>query len=247
MRSLPSARPEAFLLDRPFAHRGLHGPGVPENSGAAFAAAVARGHGIECDVRLSGDGEAIVFHDADAERLTGTPGRIAEMGMAEIVALRLADGSPIPTLAALLDRVTGAVPLLIELKAPHRIVAPLCLAVRRALCGYAGPHAVMSFNPEVGHWFARHAPRTRRGLVVTEEGRHDLRGRIERRLALARSRAQFLAYDVRALPSSFASAQLMRGMPLLGWTVRDAAALAAIRVAGAQPIYEEAGGWTLPA
>ena len=38
-----------------FAHRGLHGPGAPENSMAAFRAGIAAGAGIECDVRLSAD------------------------------------------------------------------------------------------------------------------------------------------------------------------------------------------------
>jgi len=52
-----------------FAHRGLHGSGVPENSIAAFRAAIELGAGIECDVRLSGDGDVMVFHDHDLRRL----------------------------------------------------------------------------------------------------------------------------------------------------------------------------------
>ena len=48
------------------AHRGLHGPGAPENSLAAVRAAVAAGYGIEIDVQPSADGQAMVFHDDDA-------------------------------------------------------------------------------------------------------------------------------------------------------------------------------------
>ena len=54
----------AFLKAQPFAHRGLHGGDVVENSMGAFAAAIAEKHGIECDVRASADGVAFVFHDA---------------------------------------------------------------------------------------------------------------------------------------------------------------------------------------
>src|ERR1700755_2171791 len=57
----------AFLRHTPFAHRGLHGRGAPENSRAAIDAAIATGHGIEIDVRLSRDGESFVFHDATLE------------------------------------------------------------------------------------------------------------------------------------------------------------------------------------
>jgi glycerophosphoryl diester phosphodiesterase len=132
------------------------------------------------------------------------------------------------------------VPILIELKAPGHKVAGLCLAVRRSLEGYRGPAAVMSFNPLVGHWFAAHADRTVRGLVVTEEGRRSVRGRLGRHLALWRSRPDFLAYDVRDLPSRFATAARGRGVPLLTWTVRGADADRAARAHADQIIYEQA-------
>ena len=59
----PDAARISELGRLPFAHRGLHGSGLVENSRAAFDAAVAAGHGIELDVQASRDGEAIVFHD----------------------------------------------------------------------------------------------------------------------------------------------------------------------------------------
>jgi glycerophosphoryl diester phosphodiesterase len=79
----------------------------------------------------------------------------------------------------------------------------------------------MSFNPEAPAWFARRAPDVLRGLVVTERGRRGLRARLERRLALWRSRADFLACDVRDLPSAFARAARDRGMKVFTWTVRS--------------------------
>ena len=114
----------------------------------------------------------------------------------------------------------GQVPVLIELKSKReKHPAPSCLAVRRVLEGYRGQHAVMSFDPRVGSWFARHSPQTLRGLVVTEEDHRTFAWRVYRHWCLWHSKADFLAYDVRDLPSGFASAQRARGIPVLTWTV----------------------------
>jgi hypothetical protein len=96
----------------------------------------------------------------------------------------------------------------------------------------------MSFNPEVGRWFGRHAPRIARGLVVTESGKKGPRGRLERHLALWRSKPDFLAYDIRDLPSRFAARQRRRGIPVLTWTVRSEAERARAAVHADQIIYE---------
>src|SRR4051794_22018869 len=69
MRSSRSRRNPLDPGRRGFAHRGLHATGVPENSLAAFSTAIAFGAGIECDVRLSGSGSAVVFHDHDLRRM----------------------------------------------------------------------------------------------------------------------------------------------------------------------------------
>ena len=55
-----------------YAHRGLHGMGVPENSLLAFRGAVEAGYGIELDLQLSRDGEVMVFHDYNLDRMTAT-------------------------------------------------------------------------------------------------------------------------------------------------------------------------------
>ncbi len=217
-----AARRVERLKALPFAHRGLHGSGRPENSRSAFRAAIDAGHGIELDVRISRDGHAIVFHDGDLNRLTGERGPLAERTASELAAIPLAGGAgeTIPDLPDVLALIGGRVPLLIELKAPDARVAALCLSVFRALDGYRGPVGVMSFNPEVGRWFARHGPRVTRGLVVTEAGRRR-RGLLKRRLALYRARPDFLAYDVRDLPSRFAARARARGLPVFTWTCRS--------------------------
>jgi glycerophosphoryl diester phosphodiesterase len=128
----------------------------------------------------------------------------------------------IPSLRQVLDQIAGQVPVLIEVKSQRGShVAALCLAVRRVLEGYQGPHGVMSFDPRVPRWFATHSPLTPRGLVITEENDKALSGRIRRHLALWHAKPDFLAYDIRDLPSSFAAAQRRRGVPVVTWTVRS--------------------------
>lgn len=215
----------AFLRERPFAHRGLHGPGVVENSRAAFSAAIAGGFGIELDVQASREGEAFVFHDAQFDRLADATGALSATRGVDIEKIRLkGTDETIPRLSEVLDLVAGQAPILIEIKIDKGPVGVLCLAVRRALEGYNGPVAVMSFHPDVGRWFHEHAARIVRGMVITEQDASALpdRGRqaIQRRLGLWHAKPDFLAYDVRDFPSRFAGNQRKRGLPVLTWTVR---------------------------
>lgn len=224
----------AWLAARPFAHRGLHGPGRPENSGAAFRAATAAGHGIELDVRLSGDGVAIVFHDSTLDRLTAESGPVAARTAAALSQVRLAGSDEtIPTLAATIAA-NPETPILIEVKADGRRVGPICAAVHAVLAGRTRRVAAMSFNPAVPRWFARHAPDIVRGLVVTERGRRN----IARHLSLWWGRPEFLAYDLRDLPSAFAARQRARGFPILTWTCRGEADHARAALHADQVVYE---------
>lgn len=212
-----------WIGDHDYAHRGLHGGGVPENALAAFAAAAARGLGVECDIQRSADGQAMVFHDWELDRLTAESGPVARRSAEQLAAIPLAgSGEGIPTLRRLLDLIAGRVPILIEIKSRRDMrVGAVCLAVRRVLEGYRGHHAVMSFDPRVAHWFYRHAPGIQRGLVVTEEDSKGRWGDLRRSAALWHARADFLAYDVRDLPSRFAGRQRARGLPVATWTVRS--------------------------
>jgi glycerophosphoryl diester phosphodiesterase len=218
----PNPKRISALVATPYAHRGLHGGNVPENSRAAFVEAIGEGHGIELDVVASRDGEAIVFHDYELDRLTDQEGPVAERTSLELGRVALVGSNEtIPTLAQALQLIAGQVPLLIEVKAPERQVAALCLSVLRSLDGYRGAVGVMSFNPQVPRWFVRHGERVPRGLVVTEQGKRRIRGPLERRLALWRARPDFLAYDVRDLPSRMSVRARARGLPVLTWTCRS--------------------------
>lgn len=241
----PAPPPErvAWLRTTCFAHRGLHGRGVAENSLGAATAAIARGLGIECDVQRSSDGQAVVFHDWELDDLTAEHGPVGNRSAAELGRIVLSGSTDtIPSLRGLLDVVAGRVPLLIEVKSrKDRRFGALCLAVRRVLEGYRGPHAIMSFDPRVSRWFAANSPQTVRGLIVTEENAKALPGRIKRHLSLWHARPDFLSYDIRDLPGRFPAAQRRRGLPLVTWTISTPELLDRSRIWADAPTVEGAG------
>jgi glycerophosphoryl diester phosphodiesterase len=234
----------AFLARVPFTHRGLHGGGIVENSRAAFEAAIAAGHGIETDVQVSSDGAAMAFHDYDLDRLTAKSGPVIERTAKKLGKIKLAGTEEtIPTLAEMLALIDGRAPLLIEIKTKGRKLKKLCRSVAEALQDYKGEAAVMSFHPEVGRWFAKKAPGMVRGLIVSEQGETSLaerlKGPVQRSLSVMRATPQFLAYDQRDLPSSFARSLRLEGMPVLTWTVIMGADNSIAAEEADQIIYEQ--------
>jgi glycerophosphoryl diester phosphodiesterase len=138
-----------WLIERPIAHRGLHdsAKGVIENTLRAAEAAIAGGFAIECDIQLSADGEAIVFHDQKLERLTDASGPLSALSAAEIARLRITGADePPPTLAAFLDTVAGRTPIICEIKS--RFDGDWRIADRAAAlaAAYDGPLAFKSFD-----------------------------------------------------------------------------------------------------
>ncbi|MFN3864432.1 MAG: glycerophosphodiester phosphodiesterase family protein [Erythrobacter sp.] len=212
-----------WLTQWDYAHRGLHRPGVPENSRAAAEGAIAAGMGIECDIQMSRDNVPLVFHDWELDRLTRERGKTSTRSADDLCRIALMDtAETIWRLEALLALVAGRAPLLVEIKAqPHLAVAEPCLAIAKVLSDYAGPFAVMSFDLRVGEWFARHAPDVVRGLVITDTLDHGYRHAWRAPHALDRAAPDFLASDVRDLPNALAGLWRESGRPLLAWTVRS--------------------------
>ena len=227
---MPELNP-AFLLP-PIAHRGLHGEGRTENSVSAFEAAIERGYGIELDVQMSADGEAMVFHDYELSRLTAEKGPTRQKTTAELAALTLADGSNIPTLEAVLKQVSGQVGVLVEIKdqdgAMGDNIGPLEERVAAILNDYRGPVAVMSLNPHAIYHMQRLAPDVPRGLVTCRFSKEDWP-------LLPRARADELAQipDFEATGASFISHHFksldlpavnrirQSGDPVLSWTIKS--------------------------
>ena len=156
--------------NRFFAHRGLHGePNViPENSMAAFHRAVTRGYGIEMDVRLTADGQAVLFHDDDLERLCGCTGTVETYTYKQLQLFPLhGSEEKIPLLKDVLQMVGGRVPLLIEIKT-NGLDLSVCEETARLLDAYEGDYCIESFHPYVLYWFRRHRPLVPRGQLATD-------------------------------------------------------------------------------
>jgi len=219
-----TARPApGWLTAWEFAHRGLHGAGVPENSLAAAEGAIARGLGIECDIQMSADGVPMVFHDWELSRLTGEAGLVASRSADELETLRLLGTDQHPVrLARFLDVVAGRAALLIEIKSlPLFDIAAACRAVSDVVADYPGPFAVMSFDPRMGAWFAEHRPAILKGLVATDTFDGGFLSKWREPSALDLALPDFLAIDVRDLPNAISDLWRAAGRPLLTWTVRS--------------------------
>ena len=226
--------PDAFR--RPLAHRGLHAAdaGLPENSLAAVRAAVAAGYGVEIDVQPSAEGEAMVFHDDALDRMTGAPGPVTARRAADLARLALLGTTEtIPTLEGVLAAVAGRAPLLIELK-PQADPGPLAARTAALLAGYAGPAAVMSFDPRMLIPLREALPGAPRGLVSMADWSGTPELDAEAGAALARLEAMeavgasFASYRWSDLPTPETAALRARGVPVLCWTVRAPAEAAAV-------------------
>ena len=225
--------PEAFL-QRPITHRALHDKthGRPENSRAAVQAAIDAGYGIEIDLQLASDDRAMVFHDYDMTRLTGQAGPIRQITSAQAQATTLLHADDgIPTLDEVLEMVAGKVPLLIELKdqdgAMGLSVGPLEADTVRALQGYDGPAAVMSFNPNSVAELARLAPHLPRGIVTgsyvpkVELLPQDVCDHLREIPDFDRVGASFISHEVQDLSRPRVAELKAQGVPILCWTVRS--------------------------
>lgn len=146
-----------------YAHRGLWGDGCPENSLSAHRRAADAGYAIELDVRLSLDGEAVVFHDDTLYRMTKRAGRVDELSAEELSKIPLLNTDErIPTFKEVLSAVGGRVPLLIELKGREPSVAD---RVKEALSDYSGDFIIESFNPRILARVKKIMPEAIRGIL----------------------------------------------------------------------------------
>jgi glycerophosphoryl diester phosphodiesterase len=219
----------------PLAHRAFHDlkAGRPENSLSAIRAAVERGYGIEIDVQMTADHRAVVFHDYKLKRLTGQKGTIQNLSFDEALGTPLlGNDETIPALDQVLDLVAGKVPLLVEIKdqdgkmGPN--VGPLENALAKELAGYAGPLAVMSFNPHSVGEFANVAPSFARGLVtsawsVADEPQVPAKRRAELRAIpdFDKVGASFISHDHKDLKRARVSELKNVGAAVLCWTVKS--------------------------
>ncbi len=222
-----------WLTARPIAHRGLHDAarGIIENMPAAAAAAVAGNYGIEADLQISADGEAMVHHDDALGRLADGGGALRDLTAARLKQVPFkATADRMMTLGDLCDLVASRVTLMLELKS--RFDRDLRVAARTVsvLASYGGPVAIGSFDPAIVCELRRIAPHIARGIIAERHYDHREWRRLgaARKLELAflthgwKSRPDFVAYRVRDLTAvAPRMARHMFGLPLLTWTVRS--------------------------
>ncbi len=150
-----------------YAHRGLHGQGIPENSLEAFRLAKQAGYGVELDVHLLKDGTLAVFHDKLLQRMTGKDGRIVDLTAPELKTCYLGDTRyTIPTFREVLELFDGQVPVIVELKSVDNNYALLCEKTCKLLDAYKGVYCLESFDPRCVRWLRKHRPELIRGQLT---------------------------------------------------------------------------------
>jgi glycerophosphoryl diester phosphodiesterase len=223
-----------FAAHSAYAHRGLHGGDIPENSLAAFELACKAGYGIELDVHVTADGELVVFHDDTLTRMCGTDGKTEEKTLAQLRALTLGGTQEhIPSFREVLDLVDGRVPLIVEIKGSKTKDMRVCELTAAMLDSYHGAYCIEAFNPMYVQWWRKNRKHVVRGQLsgkMTKEssGMSDaVNFALTNMLLSFLARPDFLAYDVKAKNQiSFRFARALGGYPV-AWTIRsedDAAA-----------------------
>ncbi len=229
-----------------YAHRGLHGSGVPENSLPAFQKARDAGYGSELDIHLLADGGLGVMHDSLLARTTGQPGRIEELTTAELKNYRLGDtDTPIPAFSEVLDLYAGRAPLIIELKSDGDNYARQAVSASRALDGYSGAYCIESFDPRCIYWLRRNRPDIVRGQL-SEDFLHSgtqqplpLRWCVTANVFNFLTQPDFIAYkfqDRKRLGNLLC--RKLWGIQGVSWTLRAPAELDAAVREGWLPIFE---------
>ena len=222
----------AFITARPIAHRGLHdlSRGIVENTASAFAGAIAGGYAIECDLQLTRNGEAVVFHDDHLERLTEGRGMVKDLTVADMKGLAIRRSlDRVQTLGELLAQVQGQVPLVIEIKSHWDGDQRLAARTLEVLENYRGPHCLMSFDPDVVEALRRMSPGTIRGIVAERafDSYYDalpFRTQMELRCFshISRTQPDFVSFYFSDLPWAPVTALRAAGMPVISWTIRSA-------------------------
>ena len=155
------------LRGRAYAHRGLHGNGVPENSMAAFRLALEKGYGIELDIHLMKDGKLAVIHDASLKRTAGAEVKIEDLTAEDLKNYRLeGTDEQIPLFTDVLELFSGKSPMIVELKAERNNHAALCKAACEVLESYDGAYCMESFDPRCIRWLKANKPDIVRGQLA---------------------------------------------------------------------------------
>ena len=206
-----------FTENKVYAHRGMHGGKIEENTLEAFAKAVENGYGIELDVRVSADGQAVIAHDSALWHDSGEGRNICDLTADELKEYG------VPLLSEALDVIDGKVPVIVELKCETSDIS-ICPIVAEVLDEYNGEYCIESFNPYVLKWFRECRPEIARGqLSAAFTEKHPKYFMIKNLLVNCISRPDFIAYDHKApFNLSLALCRKLYNTPVFAWTVETA-------------------------
>lgn len=229
-----------------YAHRGLHKPGIPENSMAAFQAALEQGYGIELDIHLLKDGSLAVIHDSALFRTTGLSGDVEDLNADGLKDCFLeGTNQTIPLFQDVLTLYQGKRPLIIELKVHKNNVDALCQAACAIMEGYNGPWCMESFDPRCIYWLKKNRPEIIRGQL-TEDYALSPHLKVPRILKWLMkhnrmnflTRPDFVAYRYRDRLSTPTNRFCMKRMTGVSWTVQTQAEFDTAVAEGWIPIFE---------
>ena len=204
---------EAFLK-RPIAHRGLHNnKDIIENTIESFELAIKNNFLIEFDIVLSKDGEVMVFHDYDLNRLAGSNKLINSCTANELSNIKLLEtNSVISSIDEVLYKINGKVPILIEIKESfHPDIEERLFEIIRS---YEGEIAIQSFDKKSIIWFKNNAPFYKLGLIS-----NNLELTVEE---ISKLGVDFLAFNINILDSDIVKNLKDLKFHILTWTVDTA-------------------------
>lgn len=211
-----------------YAHRGLHDnqSDAPENSLAAFQKAADAGYGIELDVQLTKDGQVVVVHDFDLNRICQVPGNVEEFTYEQLRQFPIyGTQERIPLFRDVLKLVDGRVPLIVEIKCKRNY--EICNKTQEILQHYRGIYCIESFHPGVLWWYKKNCPEICRGQLSMNYQREEHETNpmyyiMRFLLTNFLTRPDFIAYDCRAMRAL--SKNLCRRLflcPSVAWTVKS--------------------------
>ncbi len=220
-----------FLIEKPIAHRGLHGDDVAENSLIAFSRAIDAGYPIELDVQMTTDGKLVVFHDRTLERMTGETGKLTDKKYDDIKNSALGDSNQkILLFEDVLNLINEEVALIVEIKSQSYVQYEICEKVYELLKKYDGKYAISSFNPFVVKWFTTNAPAVVRGQNFTNFGNRFFVIAFIKKMFLytswiiSNNKPDFFACRANTVPSSWpVKIAKKRKRFLLVWKIKDIA------------------------
>ena len=230
-----------------YAHRGLHKEGIPENSMAAFRAALDKGYGIELDIHLMKDGNLAVIHDASLLRTAGVDVQIEDLTAADLENYRLeGTDEKIPLFKDVMALYEGKAPMIVELKPRNNNQAALAQAACDILEDYQGIYCMESFDPRCVQWLRKNRPQIIRGqltenFVANDDKLHPaIRFLLTHNLFNFMTVPDFVAYKFADRKDSFTTA-LCRGVwdiQGVSWTIQSQEDYDTALQEGWLPIFE---------